>query len=275
MTTLAKNVSNYSLWNFLTASVDHVNLAIKTKVTHLVNTVRTSITSQNAPLLDKVGVAIAVTRFWARGAMLAAKLSQKVCEFILISPENLFMANNPVSYQDEKIKIYHAATENKTITKKFVWWLQRCLNEERPLDYISVDFERYAKTFGAQALYCCYSVVQKHKSEQVKHNSSNEQSGLLKNLQHLFIAELEGKIIAQLDYLADGSSPGQINWSSSEIARQTEIEFVSCEAKQIEPEFGEYRFIPVESSCESQIDWIASLQNMCGSEPVMVEPSLE
>jgi hypothetical protein len=164
------------------------------------------------------------------------------------------MANNPVSYQDEKIKIYHAATENKTITKKFVWWLQRCLNEERPLDYISVDFERYAKTFGAQALYCCYSVVQKHKSEQVKHNSSNEQSGLLKNLQHLFISKLEDKIIAQLDYLADGAD-----------ARQTEIE----------PEFGEYRFIPVEASCESQIDWIASLQNMCGSEPVMVEPSLE
>ena len=250
--------SNNSIWAYLTHTVDVCNDTIKCKVLNTISELKK--TTSNITI-DKVGVAIAVTRFWARSALYAAKLTQRVCEFILMSPDHLF-SNEPIIYKNEKIKIHHAATETQTITKKFRWWLQRCLNEERPLDNISVDFERFAKTFGAQALYCCYSVLDSEtKMVELTNQINNSHAAkpqhqiLMQNIKHLFIAKLQEKIIAQ-------------------------IENLTGEKYHIESEFGEFNFINEEKTTESAnyIDRsiiFSSLPNLSNMEPVMFEPIIE
>lgn len=217
------------IWNTLTYYVDKVNTVFISFGTYCITNIRKQIPDST---VDKITVAVAVTRFWAKVALLINRIINYLLQYVLYSPECFFPRNEPIFIPSDAhgIKIHHASTESQIITRRFRWWLNRCLTTERPLNNISVDFKKFSKIFGAQVLYCCYSVLEKNN----KYNTGD--------LKYLFIKTLQkqiGKFHATLKH--------------------------SCYEQTLQPEFDEYTLTSAETQDKLQSDILSSLHEMCGN----------
>ena len=154
---------NINIWYYLMLYVNAIDLVFSTLVTGISNLLT------KCKMLDKMQVALLVTRVWAITGLYVTKIFEQIFINILKFPDTWIapIARNITvqNTNNETVTILHASDGKSEITNKLKLLLKYYWEEGQLINAIDsngFDFKKFSKIFGSSMMYCCYLLNDKN-----------------------------------------------------------------------------------------------------------------